>query len=319
MDRLDAMAIFVAVVDQGSLAAAARALGRSPATVTRAIAVLESRLGERLLHRNARALRLTDSGERHVAVYRAVLAELDEAEQAATGPGRLDGTIGITAPELFGRLKVMPVLEMFLAGHPAVRARLLLLNRVVNLVDEGVDVAVRLAPLPDSGIVATRLGEMRKLTCAAPSYLARCGVPESPAELRRHICIGTEEGSGRELWRFTERSSAHSRSLSVALEPRIALNSAGTAVETAVRGSGICRALSYQVVDHLAAGRLVALLPAFEPDPTPVHLVFHPIPRRNAVLRAFIDHATPRLRAELAAISSRMAALDAASGRRPDP
>ena len=191
------------------------------------------------------------------------------------------------------------------------RARLLLLNRVVNLVDEGVDVAVRLAPLPDSGIVAVRLGEVRKLTCAAPSYLERCGAPEQPAALARHICIGAEEGGGRELWRFTDRSAGRARTVPVALEPRIVLNSAGTAVDTALRGSGICRVLSYQVVDHLAAGRLVALLPEFEPEPTPVHLVFHPVPRRNAALRAFIDHATPLLRAELAAISSRMAALGA--------
>lgn len=311
MDRLDAMAIFLAVVDQGSLAAAARALGRSPATVTRAIATLESRLGERLLHRNARTLRLTAGGERHVAIYRSVLAELDQAERNPAEAGRLEGTIGITAPELFGRLKVMPVLEGFLAGHPAVRARLLLLNRVVNLVDEGVDVAVRLAPLPDSGIVAVRLGEVRKLTCAAPSYLERCGAPEQPAALARQICIGAEEGGGRELWRFTDRSAARGRTVSIALEPRIVLNSAAVAVDTAIRGSGICRVLSYQVVDHLAAGRLVALLPGFEPEPTPVHLVFHPIPRRNAVLRAFIDHATPLLRAELAAISSRMGALGA--------
>lgn len=310
MDRLDAMAIFLAVVDQGSLAAAARALGRSPATVTRAIAMLEGRLGERLLHRNARTLRLTAGGERQAAIWRSVLAELAQAERNPEA-GRLEGTIGITAPELFGRLKVMPVLEAFLAGHPAVRARLLLLNRVVNLVDEGVDVAVRLAPLPESGIIAVRLGEVRKLTCAAPSYLERCGAPEQPAALARHICIGAEEGGGRELWRFTDRSAGRARTVPVALEPRIVLNSAGTAVDTALRGSGICRVLSYQVVDHLAAGRLVALLPGFEPEPTPVHLVFHPVPRRHAALRAFIDHATPLLRAELAAISSSMAAVAA--------
>jgi DNA-binding transcriptional LysR family regulator len=306
MDRLEAMSIFVAVVDAGSLAAAARALGRSPATVTRAIMMLEARLGERLLHRNARTLRLTDSGERHLAVYRNVLAELDDAERNGAGAGVLAGTIGITAPELFGRLKVMPVLEEFLAGHPAVRARMLLLDRLVNLVEEGVDIAVRLAPLPDSGVVAVRLGEVRKLVCAAPAYLERSGVPDSPAGLPRHICLGEEEANERELWRFVDRASPRNRALSVVIEPRIALNGAGASIDAALRGSGICRALSYQVVDHLAAGRLVALLPGFEPEPIPVHLVFHPIPRRNAVLRAFVDHATPRLRAELAAIAARM-------------
>ncbi len=305
MDRLDAMAIFVAVVRHRSLAAAARALGRSPATVTRAVALLESRSGDRLLHRSARLLRLTESGERHVAVYRAILAELAAVEKPVKGEDGVEGTLTITAPELFGRLKVMPIVDNFLAQHPTVRVRILLLNRVVNLIDEGVDVAVRLAPLPDSAVRAVGVGELRKPLCASPAYVQKFGLPARPADLELHTCIGME-GNDRELWRFIDRSSSRSRAVSVAIQPRIVLNSAGAAVDAAVRGSGVCQTLSYQVVDHVAAGRLVLVLPAFEPKTVPVHLVFHSVPRRNAALRAFIDHAVPSLRHELIQIGSRM-------------
>lgn len=310
MDRLDAMLIFLSVVDKGSLVAASRALGRSPATVTRAVTLLEQRSGERLLHRSARRLRLTDSGERHAAVYRSVLAELSEVEDAdkrgIKNDSALSGSFAITAPDLFGRLKLLPVVEDFLAEHPLVRARVLLLNRIVNLVDEGVDMAVRLAPLPDSGIVAVRLGEVRRLVCASPGYIARCGAPQTPAELRAHACLGEDEAKERELWQFVDRGSPRQRAISVAVQPRIALNGAVAAIDAAIRGNGICRARCYQVIEHLAAGRLVRVLSAFEPEPVPVNLLFHRVPRRNRVLRAFIDYATPRLRAELTAIAAAM-------------
>lgn len=315
MDRLEAMSIFVSVVEKGSLAAAARALGRSPASITRAVTLLEQRSGERLLHRSARRLRLTDSGERHVAVYRSVLAELAEVEQTdrrgEQGAADLEGNFGITAPELFGRLKVLPVVEDFLAEHPRARARVLLLNRIVNLVEEGVDMAVRLAPLPDSANVAIQLGEVRSLVCASPEYIARCGAPRTPAEIRQHTCLGEDEAKERELWRFIDRDAPRQRAISVVVQPRIALNGAAASIDAAMRGHGICRARSYQVIEHLAAGRLQRLLPAFEPEPVPVNLIFHRVPRRNRVLRAFIDFATPRLRAELATISASIAAVDA--------
>lgn len=305
MDRLDAMAMFVATVDEGSLAAAARRFACSPAKVTRALQMLEERLGERLIHRNARRLRLTAAGERRLAVYRSVLAELAEAEGDGAGD-RIDGVIGVTAPELFGRLHVMPAIETFLAKHPAARARALLVNRTVDLAEEGLDLAVRLSPLPDSGVVATRLGEVRKLVCAAPSYVERAGRPETPADLQRHACIGEEEGEAGALWRFADPAGGRARSFSVQVRPRLALNSAGASIDAAVRGQGVCRSLSYQVAEHVAAGRLVTLLDRFEPAPLPVSLLFHPVPRRNVTLRAFIDHATPRLREDLAAVARRI-------------
>ena len=303
MDRLDAMAVFVAVLEEGSLAAAARKLGRSPATVTRAVAMLEAGLGERLLHRSTRAMRPTERGERQASVYRSVLTELAEADGAGSAGARIAGRISLTAPELFGQMALMPVVEGFLDAHPDVTARVLLLNRVVNLVEEGVDVAVRLANLPDSGLVAVKLGTMRRLLCAAPDYLERSGRPTTPGDLHRHLCLGTQDACGRERWHFVDRVPSRHRSLSTAIQPRIALNSAGAAISAATRGNGICRVMAYQVVEHIEAGRLVPLLCDFEPAPTPIHLVFHPIPRRNTALRAFVDHATPRLRAAVAGVS----------------
>jgi DNA-binding transcriptional LysR family regulator len=307
MDRLEAMAIFVAVVDAGSLARAADKLGRSPATVSRALMLLEQRSGERLMHRSARKLQLTEGGERRLVAYRSILAELNDLEGSSKPKTALAGWLRVTAPELFGRMQVMPIIERFLAKHPGARARVLLLNRVVDLVDEGMDVAVRLAPLPDSGIIGVRLGEVRRLVCASPAYVDRAGWPKTPAELAQHVCIGQYEGNERELWRFANRSASRGRAASIAVHPHIALNSAGAAVDAALRGSGICRPLSYQVVDHIAARRLVPLLAAYEPPPVPVHLLFHAIPRRNVLLRTFVDEASAKLRAELAAIAAKMA------------
>lgn len=307
MDRLDAMAIFVTVVDQRSLAAAARALGKSPATVTRAIALLESRLGERLLHRSARTLKLTDSGERQLAVFRNVLAELEEAQKPADDESRMEGVLTITAPELFGRLKLMPIVESFVAAHPEVRMRVWLLNRVVNLIDEGVDAAVRIAQLPDSSVKAVGIGELRKMLCASPAYIERSGSPTHPRDLERHACIGAD-GHDRELWRFLDRSSPRGKAFSVPVEPNLVLNSAGAAVDAATRGSGIAQALSYQIVDAVVERRLLSVLSSFEPKPVPAHLVFHTVPRHNAALRAFIDHAVPLLRQALTDIEHRMPA-----------
>jgi len=302
MDRLDAMALFLAVVDAGSFVGAARRSGVSPASVTRAVAMLEERLRDRLLHRSTRGLRLTETGERQAAVYRSVLAELAEAEGTSGATARIEGRIGLTAPELFGRMALMPVLEDFLAQHPEVRARVLLLNRVVNLTEEGMDAALRLADLPDSGLIAVRLGEMRRLVCAAPGYLAVLTPPVRPEDLRSHHCIGME-GTERELWHFGDRTPPRPRPISVAVRPRFVLNSAQAAIDAAVHGHGVCRAMAYQVVDHIAAGRLIRILAPFEPAPVPVHLVFHPIPHRNVALRAFVDHAVPRLKVAVSAVS----------------
>jgi DNA-binding transcriptional LysR family regulator len=302
MDRLEAMALFVAAVDGGSLAAAARRHGRSAATVTRAVALLEGLAGETLLLRSTRRLSLTSAGDRHVAIWREVLVRLAEiAPSGAAGP--LQGRIVLTAPELFGRLKVMPVLEPFLRREPLVAARVLLVNRLVDLVGEGIDLAIRLAPLPDSTMTAIKLGELRILVCAAPDYLGRAGVPTSPQELAQHDCIGLNAEGDGELWPFGSGQDG-ARVRSVRVPTRLSLNNAGAAIDAALRGHGLIRARAYQVAEDVAAGRLVPILDAFAPPPVPVHLVFPPERGKNAPVRAFIDHAVPALRTELRRIAS---------------
>ena len=294
MDRLEAMSIFVAVVDAGSLAGAARKLGYSAASVTRAVARLEAMAGERLLERTTRRFAVTEAGARHAGTYRSVLEELDLLK-ALSPDIAIGGNVGITAPELFGRLHVMPVVESFLAAYPETRLRVLLLNRMVDLVGEGVDVAVRLASLPDSSLSAVKVGEVRRLTCAAPSYLAEHSPPEHPSDLLNHRCIGLNEAGTQELWRYRERG-ARQRARSLRVTCHLATNSAGAAIDAAEQGMGIVRPLSYQVEQQIAEGSLVPLLEEYEPEPLPVHLVFQPRWGKGGATRAFIDHAVPPLR-----------------------
>lgn len=303
MDRLDAMELFVAAVEDGSLAAAGRRYGRSPAAVTRAVSLLERNAGETLLLRSTRKLSLTPAGERYIAIWREVLAKLREV--APDGPaGALQGRIVLTAPELFGRLKVMPIVETFLRENPNVSARLLLVNRVVDLVGEGVDLAVRLAPLRDSTLSAIRIGEVRTLLCASPDYLDRAGSPASSGDLERHECIGLNAEGDGELWPFATSADRGARVRSVHVHTRLSVNNAAAAIDAALRGHGLIRARSYQVAEDIMSGRLVRLLPLFEPAATPAHLVFHPDRGRGGALRAFIDFAVPALKQELIDIRS---------------
>jgi DNA-binding transcriptional LysR family regulator len=299
VDRIDAMRVFVASVDRGSLASAARSLGHSPATVTRAIAMLENRLSTRLLFRSTRALRMTAVGESYLATCREVLAALDLAERGAAAeqqqPG---GLLTLTAPLMFGQLHVRPVLDAFLNSNPAVRARLLLVDRVVNLVEEGIDVAIRLAHLTESSLVATRIGEVRRVLCCAPSYIKRHGTPRLPSALRDHGCIMERDGADTEIWRFA--STSDRRLVPIVIRPRLVVNSAAAAVDSAVAGHGITRVMSYQAAAAVAAGKLKVLLTKYEPPPIPVYLVFPPGRSRTAKQRAFVDFAAEPLRQALA-------------------
>ncbi|MFV0622485.1 LysR family transcriptional regulator [Sphingomonas sp. ac-8] len=294
MDRLDAMELFVTAVEEGSLAAAARRHARSPASVTRAVALLEHHAGEALLLRSTRTLSLTAAGERHLQAWRDVIARLREIEpvRAAT---LLQGTVVVTAPELFGRFNVMPLLEDFLARHPRVGVRVLLVNRLVNLTGEGVDVAVRLAPLPDSTLTAVRIGEVGTRLCASPEYLARAGTPAEVGDLQRHACIGLNAEGDGELWSF-RTSGGSRRTRAVRIATRLSVNNAMAAIDAALRGSGIIQARSYQVAEHLRTGRLVRLLPHCEVAPAPAHVVFPHDRGTNRAVRALIDHLVPNLR-----------------------
>ena len=298
MDRLDAMATLIAAVDGGSLSAASRALGMPLATVSRKVSELEAHLRTQLVVRTSRKLLLTEAGRAYVAAGRRILDEVDEAERAASGEYRAPrGHLTITASIMFGRLHVEPVVLAFLQAYPEIDARLMLADHVVNLIDDHVDVAIRVGRLPDSAMVATRLGEVRWVTCASPAYLAARGRPETLDALNEHDCVMFEGLYSSTTWQFGRGKQA----IAVPIRPRFAVNTADAAIAAALAGTGITRVLSYQVAAAVTAGQLELLLQTFEPEPLPVHLVYPAPSLLPLKLRAFVDFAAPRLKASLAA------------------
>jgi DNA-binding transcriptional LysR family regulator len=298
MDRFDSLRAFVVAVDRGSLSAAARSLGRSPASITRAIASIEERVGASLLRRTTRSLKLTEAGERYLGVARRVLADLDEAEKnAGSATAEPHGLLTVTAPLAFGSLHVRPILDAYLAAHADVRARFVLLDRVVSVVEEGIDVAVRIEHLPDSALVATAVGTVRRVVVASPEYLARRGRPRAPSDLPGHRCIASTAVTPNDTWTFGARAGGE-RAKQVRVTPTLSVNVADAAIRAAASGVGITCALSYQVAEHLGSGALVRLLQGFEP-PLPVHLAYPATSARTAKVRAFVEMAAPRLRAVL--------------------
>jgi DNA-binding transcriptional LysR family regulator len=295
MDRLEAMSILIAAVDAGSLSAAARRLRTPLATVSRKISDLEAHLGTRLLNRTSRKLTLTDAGQSYVEACRRILEDVTEAERTAAGEySAPKGDLTITAPTVFGRLHVLPVVAAFLKSHAEIDVRLMLADRIVNLLEDHIDLAVRIGPLSDSGLVAARVGAIRQVVCASPAYLAARGVPERPADLGAHDCITSGGLMSPDVWRFPAgRSTA-----SVAVHSRLTVNSAEAAVEAAVAGLGITRVLSYQAAGAVRMGTLAIVLQDFEPAPWPVSLVYPASGRLLPLkLRAFLDFASPRLKA----------------------
>lgn len=303
MDRFDAMKLFVAAVDGGSLAAAARRYGRSPAVVTRAVAFLENEAGETLLLRSTRRLSLTTLGERHLAVWREVLALMDGLAPLGTGAS-LQGRIVVTAPELFGRIAVMPLIETFLEEHPLVWARVMLANRLVNLVGEGVDLAVRLAPLPDSSLTAIRIGGVRTILCASPAYLKAAGPLTSPSDLEHHACIGSHSDAESERWMFASPGEVSRQRKSFRVQPQLSVNNAAAAIEACLRGRGLIQARSYQVADAIKAGQLKPLLPDWEQPAAPAHLLFPAERATKGAVRALVEYLAPALKRKLAEFES---------------
>ena len=299
IDRLDTMRVFVAALDEGSLARAGRRLGRSPAAVTRAIAALEGYVGAPLLHRTTRRLQLTEAGEHYAAVCRRVLTDLDEADLSVAGHRAAPrGVLTVTAPVMFGTRVLRPIVGEFLQVHPAVQVRYLLLNRMTNLIDEGIDVALRIAPLQDSSLVAVRIGEVRRVLCASPAYLARRPPVETLADLARHDCIAIEPTSANDVWSFPPAPGGRV-ARTVRVKPRLMVNADEAAVSAAIDGEGIVRIFSYKIQKEVADGSLVVLLPDDEPPPVPVHLVTSSDRLALAKVRAFMDFAAARLRADI--------------------
>lgn len=296
MDKLRAMAAFVRIVDGGSLTAAADALGTSPTSVVRTLAALEAALGVRLLNRSTRRIALTEEGREYLERSRRILSEVDDAEAALSArQARPTGRLGITAPVMFGRLHVAPVVTDFLAAHPGVQVDLLLLDRVVDLLDEGMDLAVRIGPLPDSSLVARPLGETRRMVCASPAYLAERGEPRQPGELADHECVRFTALEGGSEWAF----EALGRPLRVPVRGVLTTNQVEAALDACAKGLGCGRFLGYQAAAMLREGRLVRVLRDFEPQPAPVHLVTPHSRLLSSRLRAFTDWAVPRLRERL--------------------
>ncbi len=295
MDRLQAMTTFVAVVDSGGFASAARKLNLSPPVVTRAVAELEERLGLRLLTRTTRVVRVTDAGARFAEDCRRILADIDEAETVATGTHAAPrGTLTLTAPVLFGHLYVTPVLVRYLQQYPEVDAQCLFLDRVVNVVEEGIDVAVRIGELPDSSLQAVRVGRVRRVLVAAPSYLKAQGVPQRPEDLARHAIVSASGVTPVSEWRFNDAG----KPLLQRMQPRMRTTTNDSAIAAAVAGLGVTRLLSYQVASHVRSGALQVLLEDFESAPLPVHVVHHEGRRATQKVRAFIDLAVDTLRAD---------------------
>jgi DNA-binding transcriptional LysR family regulator len=300
MDRLDAMKTLIAAVDGGSLSAASRALNMPLATVSRKVSDLEAHLQTQLLFRTSRKLMLTEAGQAYIAASRRILDEVDEAERAASGEYRAPrGHLTVTAPIMFGRLHVAPVVLDFLKAYPEITVRLILSDEVVGLVEGHIDAAIRIGRLSDSNMVATRMGEIRWVTCASPDYLATKGRPETPDELENHDCIMFEGVYSNNLWTFGSGEEA----VVQPVRPRLAVNTADTAIAAAVSGAGITRVLSYQVALPVTDGSLEFILRRFEPDPMPVHLVHAGHTLLPLKLRAFRDFLGPRLKNRLLAIT----------------
>ncbi|MBV4480445.1 LysR family transcriptional regulator [Pseudomonas khavaziana] len=292
MDRFHEMQVFLAVAEEEGFAAAARRLKTSPPSVTRAIAAMEQRIGTQLLARTTRSLHLTDAGQRYLEDCRRILSELEEAEEAAAGSYSIPGGhLTVTAPVLFGELYVAPVLGEYLDQFPLVNISALLVDRVVNMADEGVDVAVRIGHLHEPGQQAIKVGEVRRVVCASPAYLDENGRPQRPEQLREAKIVTSSSSQLVSEWTFVDAG----RPLKIAIEPRLSVTANNAAINLARLGWGMTRVLSYQVAAAVAAGELELVLEAFEPAPLPIHVVFQQNGRIPAKVNTFVDFLSQRL------------------------
>ena len=293
MDRLQTMSVFVAVAEEAGFAAAARRLNMSPPSVTRAIGDLEMRLGARLLHRTTRTVTLTEAGERYLADCRHILSEVEEADRHATRVHAApSGMIRVTGSVVFGRVVLTPILLELQDRYPEISISTFFVDRLVHLIDEGMDIAIRIAELPDSSLMAIRVGEVRRVLCASPSYLDARGRPHNPRDLSNHDLIEFSHETPRGEWIF--RSAG--RSQSVKVNSRMKFNVADPAIDAVVSGREITRMLSYMIAHHVASGDLEIVLPDFEPPAVPVHVVHKEAGQTSARVRAVADFLVDRLR-----------------------
>ncbi len=297
MDRLHTMSVFVAVAEETGFAPAARRLNMSPPSVTRAVSELEQRLGAKLLHRTTRSVQLTDAGRRYLADCRRILGEIEEIDRHAAGIHATPrGTVTVTASVLFGRMVMAPILLDLLDRYPDISLTTMFVDRVVHLVDEGVDIAIRIADLPDSSLSAVRVGSVRRVLCASPGYLDARGRPDAPTGLAGHETIDFVNMTPGGEWAFEKDGKTHR----FRPRSRLRVNSADAAIAAAVRGRGITRVLSYMIGPQLEAGTLELVLDDFGPPAVPVHVVHKEPGQTSARIRAVVDHLAENLRRDTA-------------------
>jgi DNA-binding transcriptional LysR family regulator len=294
MDRLQAMTAFLTVLDTGGFASAARKLKVSPSVVTRMVGELEDAMGVRLLTRTTRMVRVTDTGAEYAERCRRILADIEEAEQsAASMHGNPRGLLSITSSMLFGRMYVTPIVTEYLGRYGEVDISCWFLDRIVNIVDEGIDVAIRLGELPDSSMQAVRVGRVRRVVCASPAYLEQRGIPQTPDDLARHEIVSASGVSSLSEWRF----GTDERRQSVRVKPRMTTTTNDSAISAVLAGLGLTQLLSYQVAQQLREGTLKAVLVDFEPPPLPIHVLHREGRHVTRKVRTFLDLAIERLRA----------------------
>jgi DNA-binding transcriptional LysR family regulator len=298
MDRLEAMSTLLAVIEAGSMSAASRRLGTPLATISRRVSDLENHLGTQLLNRSSRHLTLTEAGRSYLQACRRILGDIEEAERAASGEYHTPkGELTVTASRILGRLHVVPVAAAFLKAYPDVVVRLRLSDRMLNLQEEQVDLAVRIGELADSSIVARRVGAIRRIVCASPDYLELHGRPSRPEDLADHHCVTFTGFTRSESWEFTVDGSP----LAFRARSRLLVNAVDAVIEAGLAGIGIVCVFSYHVAAAVREGRLAVLLEEFEPPPLPVSVVFRGGELLPLKVRAFLDFAAPRLKARLLA------------------
>jgi DNA-binding transcriptional LysR family regulator len=297
MDRFDAMSVLLAAVEAGSLSKASRDLQLPLTTISRKVAELEAHLKATLLIRSAKGLELTPAGRSYVTAAKSIMEQLTEAERAASGEyTEPKGDLVVTAPIMFGRLHVLPIVTNFLEAYPEVSVGLVMTDHVAHFLEDQIDVAFRVGPLPDSNLISTSLGTVRHVICASPDYLAANGIPVTPDDLRKHRVVSFQSTSALSTWSFESGGDE----IRATFRSRLAVNTIDAAIDAALSGAGLVRAVSYQIADHVRAGRLTTILEAFEPKARPVHLVYGAQGRLPLKLRAFIDFTVPRMRDRIA-------------------
>ncbi len=297
MDRLDAMSVIIAVTETGSFSAASRKLRTPVATVSRKVSELETRLKAELFQRSSRRMMLTDAGRSYIEACKRIIEQVDDAEREVSGEYRIPkGDLAVTAPWGLGHMHLLPIAVEFLNAYPEIALRLVLTDRVVNTVEENIDISIRIGILPDSSMIATRIGSIRLVVCASPAYFAEHGSPTKPSDLRDHDCITVDSVATPAAWRFAQGN----RAIVTPIRSRLCVNTSEAAVQAAIAGAGLARVMSYKMEAARRAGTLTVVLDAFEQEPLPVHIVYAQRKLVPLKLRAFLNWVTPRLKARLA-------------------